>query len=250
MGVFPIGHHGKTTQSLLIVRTMFQFLARVVEITLAAKSSVPISRHPLHSDQIVADNKADRLSQWIRSVERKCDKFGINHRSKAGLFSPEVVKEAKENFASSSITAPPPLPAPPASRVGVARGPRTQRKILPADQIFQESEAISTAPDGPPGRKTPPPPNRSFGTPEGLPCPPKEDPSSPRSRRRATISTGPSLVPKVEVESIHGTPSRRKEKSKSAGNLSSLVRPISPLSQLQKALEKGMKHSVPGYMYD
>ncbi|KAL5512819.1 hypothetical protein ACEPAG_3085 [Sanghuangporus baumii] len=183
------------------------------------KTSIPISRHPLHPDQVVADNKADRLSQWIRSVE-------------------QVVKEAKENFASSSITAPPPLPAPPASRAGVARAPRTQRKILPADQIFQEPESISTSPAEPLGRQTPPPPNRGLGTTAELPLPPKEDPSSPRSRRRATISSGPSLAPKTETASIDGTPSRRKEKSRSAGNLSSLVRPISPLSQLQKALEK------------
>ncbi|KAL5524676.1 hypothetical protein ACEPAF_9821 [Sanghuangporus sanghuang] len=181
------------------------------------KTSIPISRHPLHSDQVVADNKADRLSQWIRSVE-------------------QVVKEAKENFASSSITAPPPLTAPPASRAGVARAPRTQRKILAADQIFQEPEARSTSPAEPSGRQTPPP-NRGLGTTAEPPLPPK-DLSSPRSRRRATISSGPGLAAKIETASIDGTPSRRKEKSKSAGNLSSLVRPISPLSQLQKALEK------------
>ncbi|KAL5523403.1 hypothetical protein ACEPAF_1670 [Sanghuangporus sanghuang] len=181
------------------------------------KTSIPISRHPLHSDQVVADNKADRLSHWIRSVE-------------------QVVKEAKENFASSSITVPPPLTAPPASRAGVARAPRTQRKILAADQIFQEPEAISTSPAEPSGRQTPPP-NRGLGTTAEPPLPPK-DLSSPRSRRRATISSGPGRAAKIETASIDGTPSRRKEKSKSAGNLSSLVRPISPLSQLQKALEK------------
>lgn len=37
-----------------------------------AKSSLPVVRHALRAEQVAADNKVDRMSMWIRNVEREC----------------------------------------------------------------------------------------------------------------------------------------------------------------------------------
>ena len=35
----------------------------------SVKSSLPVVKHAKHNEQIAADNKADRMSMWIRNVE-------------------------------------------------------------------------------------------------------------------------------------------------------------------------------------
>lgn len=37
----------------------------------AAKSSLPVVKHAIRTEQISADNKIDRMSMWVRNVERE-----------------------------------------------------------------------------------------------------------------------------------------------------------------------------------
>ena len=63
---------------------------------------------------------------------------------------------------------------------------------------------------------------------------------SPGRARRATFSSGPTLGPRdTTVDAFEISPSKRREKARSSGNLNSMLGPISPLSVLQKELEKG-----------
>ncbi|KAH8108678.1 hypothetical protein DFH11DRAFT_1066492 [Phellopilus nigrolimitatus] len=200
-----------------------------------AKSSLPVVRHALHNEQVAADNKYDRLSLWVRNVE-------------------QVVQEAKETFASSTITPLPPLPARPVQRPASTRNvrpSRVPRKILPADQIFQVDAADSALSSNVPSTGCISPEKMSInigamlaspleGLDFGLPT------SSPRARRATVSATSPVLAAKTTLtDSFDGSPSKRKEKAKSSGNLASLVRPISPMSQIQKELEKGENLAIP-----
>lgn len=36
------------------------------------KSSLPVVKHAAHNEQVAADNRADRLTLWMRNVERQC----------------------------------------------------------------------------------------------------------------------------------------------------------------------------------
>ena len=63
---------------------------------------------------------------------------------------------------------------------------------------------------------------------------------SPQKRRRATVSTPPRKVEIEEEPSPVGSSPKRREKAKSQMNLFSASRAISPLSELQKELEKGL----------
>ncbi|KAF8512604.1 hypothetical protein BU17DRAFT_96127 [Hysterangium stoloniferum] len=56
-----------------------------------AKSSLPTVCHAIRNEQIAADNHLDRMTIWIRNVER-------------------VVEDARANFAAGSMTPLPPLP--------------------------------------------------------------------------------------------------------------------------------------------
>lgn len=156
------------------------------------------------------------------------------------------MKEAQEKFASSSVTPLPPLPARPVSRQlsqgKNARPARMPRRILPADQIFRSdiSEQMSSSTT-----------QSDYMTPNGTSnnastalTIPSEEPSQTFSlprQRRVTISLGspdtPGIRSTIDIES--GSPSKRKEKAKSSGDLNSLLRPISSLSTLQHELAKG-----------
>ncbi|THH04511.1 hypothetical protein EW145_g5470 [Phellinidium pouzarii] len=188
-----------------------------------AKTSLPVGRPVLRNEQINAESKVDRLSLWVRNVE-------------------QVVKEAKENFASSSVTPLPPLPVRRASRPAVPRASRAPRKILAADQIFQTGVSESILPACETTNKT----SEGSST-VVVSIPAKEaspvSPASPSRARRATISASPGLKTTL-TDNIDVSPSRRKEKAKSSGNLN-LVRPISPLYQLQKELERDEDNSIP-----
>jgi hypothetical protein len=175
----------------------------------------------------------------------------------------EVVKEAQENFASSSVTAIPPLPARPASKPPVRARKvsyRSTRSILPADQIFQSKPAttacgrpseISTAPSDPATADNslvsndtvitvPEAGEQTDGSPEPKRSEARESLSlSPQKRRRATVSTPPRKMDVEEEPSLAGSSPKRREKARSQMNLFSASRAISPLSELQKELEKG-----------
>ncbi|PFH46524.1 hypothetical protein AMATHDRAFT_199381 [Amanita thiersii Skay4041] len=93
----------------------------------AANSSLPVVRHAVHNERVGADSRADRMSIWMRNVEK-------------------VVEDARQSFAlaaTSQSTALPPLPvAPVASRSASAtrtnRSSRLPRKVLAASQIFAD----------------------------------------------------------------------------------------------------------------
>lgn len=167
---------------------------------------------------------------WMRNVEGK--KHLLLSALVINLVSIEVVKEAKENFASSSVTPLSPLPAPPISRPVIRNGrvARSNRKILAVDQIFQAEHQSSLA-DSVQSSEAASSSSKHFSSITRL---------SPGRARRATFSSGPTLsMQDTMPDDLDLSPSKRREKSKSSGNLNSMLGPISPLSVLQKELEKG-----------
>ncbi|KAF8631694.1 hypothetical protein AX15_002243 [Amanita polypyramis BW_CC] len=94
-----------------------------------ANSSLPAVRHALHNERVGVDAKADRMSIWMRNVEK-------------------VVEDARQTFALSAPqpTVLPPLPVSPLSRrpsnSRSSRG-RLPRKILAASQIFTQENTLS-----------------------------------------------------------------------------------------------------------
>lgn len=73
-------------------------------------------RHAIRNEQVAADNRLDRMTIWIRNVEK-------------------VVEDARANFAAGSMTPLPPLPprVPPGAR----------RAALKADQIFRDDNSVA-----------------------------------------------------------------------------------------------------------
>ena len=87
------------------------------------------------------------MTIWIKNVERAWLSL-LYIILDIDIRLPEVVKDAQENFASSSIEPLPPLPARPVSHIysrnPASRPGRAPRKIIPANQIFaQEIEESS-----------------------------------------------------------------------------------------------------------
>ncbi|KAF7298854.1 Protein kinase domain-containing protein [Mycena indigotica] len=178
-----------------------------------AKSSLPVVRHAVHNERVAADNQADRMAIWMRNVE-------------------QVVEDARQTFASSSNEPAtlPSLPAAPLSRPGhVARQPsyrsssRLPRRILAASQIFSDS------PDSTFNMS-------SMDVAANSTVAKEEEPQLPgKPQRRATMSAemeAPATTDNIET----GSPSRRKEKSRSHGDL--LERRITSIAVLEKELAK------------
>ncbi|PPQ85184.1 hypothetical protein CVT25_004191 [Psilocybe cyanescens] len=221
------------------------------EIQSALPSPLPVIRNAAESEQIAADSRMDRMTIWMRNVEK-------------------VVEDAKQNFASSSSPKDTPLPALP---LPLSRGPsqnrtsRLPRRVLAASQIFQADENgnispmvdqsmvstsnsvflnsrdVSKASIAP----TPSTPAAAAATPRKPTSPLPDEGSSqfvipeihtPSRQRRATVSTrSPGPTAPVFADAGDSSPSKRKEKSKSHGNL--LQRHIvAPISLLEAELEK------------
>ena len=157
------------------------------------------------------------------------------------------MREAKEGLVPTSVT-PTPLPVRPVHRAQapprVTRVPRTPRKILKADQIFRtgdspiesptESKPVIAIEEPKDGKEANFVSDKlTTGPATGL------APLTP-NKRRATIS----ISPRKMISSLQGSPSKRREKAKSSGNLTSMVRPISPFNQIQKELEKGKRKEI------
>ncbi|ETW81318.1 hypothetical protein HETIRDRAFT_451140 [Heterobasidion irregulare TC 32-1] len=206
------------------------------ELMKQANSTLPVVHQAFRNERAGADNRADRMTIWIQNVEK-------------------VVEDARQNFASSSVTQLPPLPiAPPVTRATSrnlsARSSRLPRKILAASQIFHQDtdhsvvtdDSLLTASSSRSPLTTPSPAHT-------LPTIPSEEPShafgltqSPHRSRRATVvghSPEQGGVFVAEPES----PSKRREKSKSHSEL--LSRPISPIETLTLELERLSKPSPP-----
>ncbi|KAH0831882.1 hypothetical protein J3R83DRAFT_12756 [Lanmaoa asiatica] len=183
----------------------------------------------------------DRMNLWIQSVER-------------------VVEETRQNFASTSVTLPAPLPLASISRsssqyhgtpntptlatqnnnnnsntLNTSRSSRLPRRLLAANEIFTEP----TNPDAPlsPEPSRGEDPSMSFSyiqAPESsVPVLPSISVlmQTPR-RRRATISTrSPAQMRTGSATSgiFDGSPSKRREKSKSQSNLDRHIQDIAKL---------------------
>ncbi|KAJ7784292.1 hypothetical protein B0H16DRAFT_1491934 [Mycena metata] len=182
-----------------------------------AKSSLPVVRHAVHNEQVGADNRMDRMAIWMRNVE-------------------QVVEDARQNFASSSreVTPLPPLPLAPLSR-GTSqnyRSSRLPRKVLAASQIFADpDQSQNTSLDAAATSTVGNPADLSEGTSQilaGLRTPTRTRP------RRATLPDAADMSLELDVET--GSPSKRKEKSRSHADL--LERRITPVAQLELEIAK------------
>ncbi|KAJ7288021.1 hypothetical protein C8J57DRAFT_1459679 [Mycena rebaudengoi] len=194
-----------------------------------AKSSLPVVRHAVHNERLAADNRMDRMAIWMRNVEK-------------------VVEDARQNFASSSteVTPLPPLPLAPLSRAAsqthTYRSSRLPRKVLAASQIFtdapdfssQNLSSMQAAADSTVANA-----DLSEGTSQILP-----QMNTPRRQRRATVSTrSPEAVDaSFDIDVETGSPSKRKEKSKSHADL--LQRRITPMAVLELEITKPSRSSV------
>ncbi|KAF9255643.1 hypothetical protein L218DRAFT_314111 [Marasmius fiardii PR-910] len=184
-----------------------------------AKSSLPVVRQAIHNERVGADNQTDRLTLWMRNVER-------------------VVEDARQSFTNGPAATLPPLPLPPASRPHSNRTSRLPRRVMAASEIFSDQSLldsstadsmtsyVTTVCTSPASEK--PTELKAGSLPE-----PHVTPSRPR---RATVSTSsPGHVTPFE---LNESPSKRKEKSRSHGNLLHLQRHIAPPSELTAALNQ------------
>ncbi|KIM89475.1 hypothetical protein PILCRDRAFT_226626 [Piloderma croceum F 1598] len=169
------------------------------------------------------DTKMDNMALWMRNVDK-------------------VVEDARQKFDSASAGVPhPPLPIPPTSRSSsqnhTAQSSRLPRKALRASQIFSGQNTSSTS------ALTQ---DDALSVDKTLPALPHDDPNSvpgiivtstPSRPRRATVtSRSPEPLKKqVSFDIDTGSPSRRKEKSRSHGNL---LRHIETIDRLELELQK------------
>ncbi|KAJ7029267.1 hypothetical protein C8F04DRAFT_44918 [Mycena alexandri] len=184
-------------------------------------------------------NKWEQITGWTVwpfgcAMLSVCSSFTTRHSWL--IHNAEVVEDARQNFASSSreVTPLPPLPLAPLSR-GTSqnyRSSRLPRKVLAASQIFADPDqsqnmsldAAATSTVGNPA-------DLSEGTSQilaGLRTP------TPTRPRRATLPDAADMSFELDVET--GSPSKRKEKSRSHADL--LERRITPVAQLELEIAK------------
>ncbi|KAF9046191.1 hypothetical protein BJ165DRAFT_1134254 [Panaeolus papilionaceus] len=205
-------------------------------------SPLPVIRNAAENERIAADSRMDRMTIWMKNVEK-------------------VVEDAKQNFAASTspVDLPlPPLPVPLARNHSQSKPSRLPRRVLAASQIFQSDEngnispmfdnsmmsagnlsAYQTANTTSNGSTGPAAvgltsPARRASTSSAV----RDDSANqsqlvipeihtPSRQRRATVSTS---SPGPE------SPSKKKEKSRSHGNL--FQRHIAPIAVLEAELAK------------
>jgi serine/threonine-protein kinase GIN4 len=178
----------------------------------------------------------------VRSLQ--CLAFYSSHR----FHILEVVADARQNFASSNISLLPPLPVAPGpqtrrpSRDSSSRSTRPSHRAVAANQIFQVEEDtnadqsfVSAATSVDNNRHYAAPTDTHPPTPPEGSSRPKFPFDSPRPTRRATVlGRSPEKSHGLDID-VDLTPSKRKEKSKSANDLKRLIRPI---SKVQFELDK------------
>ena len=197
-----------------------------------------------------ADTTADRvnrLTTWMQNVDSKINfLFKLwSESDNSALSHVEIAEQTRQNFAIASPTRQPvsalPIPPPMSRASSVNRTSRLPRKILTASQIFSCDGSMD------------PTASSSFAFVEvspsvdkTLPAIPADDStasssflvvSPPRARRAAiTIRSLEGLKTQDNFDLDTGSPSKRKEKSKSQGNL---LRPIQTIERLELELKKG-----------
>ena len=156
-----------------------------------------------------------------------------------------MVADARQNFASSNVSLLPPLPVPPGPqtrRPSRDRSQKPSRTAFPANQVFQVEEDSSAHQSS--GSSSNPAQNDHHNVvlTDILPTCPREGPGcsafscdNPRPTRRATVLGRTPEKPRILNIDVDMTPSKRREKSKSANDLNRLIRPI---SKVQFELDK------------
>ncbi|KZP18621.1 hypothetical protein FIBSPDRAFT_933382 [Athelia psychrophila] len=187
------------------------------QMTGADSLAVEPSQGTAHCEE---EERQDRMNVWMRDVE-------------------QVIEHARQNFVSASTATVAPLPVPPSrssSQNRTTRSARMPRKVLAASQIFspdgscEASTSISTFLAAEPS---------SFD--KTLPTIPSEATcdffaaSTPPRKRRNTVVTRSPELKKQESFDIDASPSKRREKGRSLGNL---LRPIQTIERLELELQK------------
>jgi serine/threonine-protein kinase GIN4 len=195
------------------------------------------------------DSRADRMDIWLQNVESMCAMSAVLGTCSCCCFHIlEVVADAKQNFASSNASLLTPLPVAPGpqtrrpSRDNSNRSIRPSHKAVAANQIFQVKEDtkadesfVSTATSVDNDLHCAVPADTHPAILPGGASRPNYPFESPRPIRRATVlGHSPEQLRGLDIE-VDMTPSKRKEKSKSANDLKRLIRPI---SKVQLELDK------------
>ncbi|KAH9997420.1 hypothetical protein BJV74DRAFT_883424 [Russula compacta] len=196
------------------------------ETEILDEASLPVVRQAVRNQRAGADSQADRMTIWLQNIEK-------------------VVADARQNFASSNVSLLPALPVAPGpqtrrlsrdrSHDNLSQLTRPSRRALPANQIFQVEEdsnvdqsfaSSSTSAQNQHHDVLPTdvPPVVPLGGPN---CSAFPYNSSPRPTRRATVLGRSPEKPRILEIDPDMTPSKRREKSKSANDLNRLIRPIS-----------------------
>jgi serine/threonine-protein kinase GIN4 len=205
---------------------------------LIANSSLPGIRQMVRSERVGEDNQADRMSLWLQSVESE-QSLLLSVEMELN-FLLEVVADARQNFEAARPIQPVSLaPAPPPSRRPSQRRTtqRMPRKILAANQIFNEDGDASVGPDTPTSAPAtansstftvPEPSQVSVIVEETSVLLSETPPVSPARRRRATVVTmSPETKKRTSGEVVQGSPSKKP-----------LFGPIFPRAELERELER------------
>ena len=211
-----------------------------VELTteFTANSSLPVVRQMVRTERVGDDNHMDRMSLWLQSVESE---GSLRLSLRLVLIPlPEVVADARQNFEAARPIQPVSLtPAPPPSRRPSQRRTtqRMPRKILAANQIFNEDGEASAGPATPTSAPAtanssafdiPEPSQVSVIVEETSVLLSQTPPVSPARRRRATVMTRSPETKKMSDGVIQGSPSKK----------GLLFGPISPRDVLERELER------------
>ena len=210
-----------------------------------ANSSLPAVQQAVRNRRVGADSRADRMTIWLQNVESKS---AIRHAWQIHLCRViEVVADARQNFGSSNVSLLPPLPVAPGpqtrrpsrdrSRENSHNSTRPSRKAVAANQVFHPEEDSSADQSGLSLGTTALDSSRVALSDTSLDVQPRSAFSfdSPRPTRRATVlGRSPEKSRSLDID-VDMTPSKRREKSKSANDLKRLIRPI---SKVQFELDK------------
>ena len=193
------------------------------------------------------------MNIWLQNVEsmstfRHAWQIHLRHAA-------EVVADARQNFGSSNLSLLPPLPVAPGPQTrrpsrdlsykNSCNSTRPSRKALAANQLFHPEEDSSVDQSGLSLTSSAQNDSQvalSDVQPEG-PTRSAFSFDSPRPTRRATVlGRSPEKSRSLDID-VDMTPSKRREKSKSANDLKRLIRPISKVQLELDKRERSLLHS-------